>query len=68
MGVIIKFEDANDDTTLETYLTDDNLIGLTVECNTEWLHIHLDIETAVKFSKELRKVIAESKEINENEQ
>lgn len=67
MGVIIKFKDQyeNDQTELEVR-ADDNLISICLECDSEFIQINLDTDTAVKFSKELRKQIAIAKDFELN--
>lgn len=69
MGVIIKFKDQyeTDPTELEVR-ADDNLIAICLECDSDFVQINLDIDTAVKFSKELRKQIAIAKDFNFNSQ
>lgn len=70
MGVIIKFEDCidNDNTTLEISVEDSNRICICIENEDSNLldSCWLDIDTAVKFSKELRRQIAIAKDFELN--
>lgn len=67
MGVIIKFKDlAEDDFTELEVINFDDYIQIGLENEDELLQINLDIETAVKFSKELRRQIAIAKDYQLN--
>ena len=70
MGVIIKFEDCTDtdSTVLEISVQEDNKICISIEKESENIFesCWMDIETAVKFSKELRKQIAIAKDFELN--
>lgn len=65
MGVIIKFRDHQDETELDVR-ADDNIIAVVLECESDFIQINLDTDTAVKFSKELRKQIALAKDFELN--
>lgn len=65
MGVIIKFKDHNDDSTLQVLAEGmDGIISVSFEMESETIFesVWMDIETAVKFSKELRRQIAIAKD------
>ena len=61
MAVIIKFEHYEGGSFLETNYCDD-LVIVEIQNSKGSVSIELDIETAVKFSKELRKQIAIAKD------
>lgn len=61
MGVVIKFEDYEGKGAVEVNNSDDLTI-MFIEINTTTYLIEFDIETAVKFSKELRRQIAIAKD------
>lgn len=65
MGVIIKFKDHKDDCTLEVKAEGlKNIVSISIEMQSENIFesVWMDVDTAVKFSKELRKQIAIAKD------
>lgn len=67
MGVIIKFKDLSfDDSTELEVITIEDYIQIGLENDGKLLLINLDIDTAVKFSKELRRQIAIAKDFELN--
>jgi hypothetical protein len=58
MAVSLMFHDFIDETTLSIHVKDDRFLSLYTESEESGTCIYLDKLTAIKLSKELRKLIA----------
>ena len=58
MSVSLMFHDFIDETTLSIHVLDDRFLSLLTESEESATCIYLDKLTAIKLSKELRKLIA----------